>query len=388
MNTQFNVMVIDDHPLQTTILTQILDRYCAQVIPFSCVDAAIQSVQEQYFDVIFCDIQMPGKDGIDMMEMLDKVQYQGQVVLVSAMELTIISAVRAMCEGFSFEVLGKLPKPYDENEVVDLLGKIKDEKAKQVSFAQPIEVEDQEFLFALAEGHVKNYYQPLVDVQSGEVLGYEALARWNHPIYGVLPPHYFLPIVERCRLSGELFQAVLSNVIYDMKHRGLTQNVSINVDHENLEDTAFSHYFLQQCLESEIDPSQITIEITERDTFQTSASLYKNLLKLRMNGVTVSIDDFGTGSSTFEKLAQLPFNELKIDRSFVQGVECDIKKRNIVVAICALAKSLNIRLVAEGIEDEVTLQAIREYGIDLCQGFYIDKPMPLEAITILNERYE
>ncbi|HHF3200565.1 EAL domain-containing response regulator [Vibrio alginolyticus] len=388
MNTQFNVMVIDDHPLQTTILTQILDRYCAQVIPFNGVDAAIQSVQEQYFDVIFCDIQMPGKDGIDMMEMLDKVQYQGQVVLVSAMELTIISAVRAMCEGFSFEVLGKLPKPYDENEVVDLLGKIKDEKAKQVSFAQPIEVEDQEFLFALAEGRVKNYYQPLVDVQSGEVLGYEALARWNHPIYGVLPPHYFLPIVERCRLSGELFQAVLSNVIYDMKHRGLTQNVSINVDHENLEDTAFSHYFLQQCLESEIDPSQITIEITERDTFQTSASLYKNLLKLRMNGVTVSIDDFGTGSSTFEKLAQLPFNELKIDRSFVQGVECDIKKRNIVVAICALAKSLNIRLVAEGIEDEVTLQAIREYGIDLCQGFYIDKPMPLEAITILNERYE
>ncbi|MCF7509464.1 MULTISPECIES: EAL domain-containing protein [Vibrio] len=388
MNTQFNVMVIDDHPLQTTILTQILDRYCAQVIPFNCVDAAIQSVQEQHFDVIFCDIQMPGKDGIDMMEMLDEVQYQGQVVLVSAMELTIISAVRAMCEGFSFEVLGKLPKPYDENEVVDLLRKIKDEKAKQVSFAQSIEVEDQEFLFALAEGRVKNYYQPLVDVQSGEVLGYEALARWNHPIYGVLPPHYFLPIVERCRLSGELFQAVLSNVIYDIKHRGLTQNVSINVDHENLEDTAFSHYFLQQCLESEIDPSQITIEITERDTFQTSASLYKNLLKLRMNGVTVSIDDFGTGSSTFEKLAQLPFNELKIDRSFVQGVECDIKKRNIVVAICALAKSLNIRLVAEGIEDEVTLQAIREYGIDLCQGFYIDKPMPLEAITILNERYE
>ncbi|MCV5214672.1 EAL domain-containing protein, partial [Escherichia coli] len=127
--------------------------------------------------------------------------------------MTIISAVRAMCEGFSFEVLGKLPKPYDENEVVDLLGKIKDEKAKQVSFAQTIEVEDQEFLVGLAEGRVKNYYQPLVDVQSGEVLGYEALARWNHPIYGVLPPHYFLPIVERCRLSGELFQAVLSNVI-------------------------------------------------------------------------------------------------------------------------------------------------------------------------------
>ena len=385
MNTQLKVMVIDDHLLQATVLTQILSRYCTQVMSFNCVDEAAQCVQEQHFDLIFCDLQMPGKDGIDMMGVLDNINYQGRVVLVSAMELSIISAVQAMCEGFSFQVLGKLPKPYEEKDVVDLLLQIKDEKVKRVTFSKPIEVSDQEFLLALAEGSVKNYYQPLVDVLTGEVLGYEALARWNHPIYGVLPPNYFLPIVERCRLSGELFQAVLSNVIYDIKHRGLMQNVSINADHENLEDPTFSHCFLQQCLESEIDPSQITVEITERDTFQTSESLYKNLLKLRMNGVTVSIDDFGTGSSTFEKLAQLPFNELKIDRSFVQGVECDVKKQNIIIAICALAKSLNIRLVAEGIEDETTLQTVRKYGIDLCQGFYFDKPMPLESITILKE---
>ncbi len=103
-----------------------------------------------------------------------------------------------------------------------------------------------------------------------------------------------------------------------------------------------------------------------------------------MNGVTVSIDDFGTGSSTFEKLAQLPFNELKIDRAFVNGIDCDPKKRNIVMAIRALAKSLNIHVVAEGVEDEATMKVMREYGIDLCQGFYINKPMPLEALTVLN----
>lgn len=103
-----------------------------------------------------------------------------------------------------------------------------------------------------------------------------------------------------------------------------------------------------------------------------------------MNGVTISIDDFGTGSSSLEKLAQLPFNELKIDRSFVQGLVHDPKKKNIVLAICALAKSLNISVVAEGVEDEVTLEAMRQYTVDVCQGYYIDKPMPLEAITILN----
>lgn len=137
MNTQLNVMVIDDHPLQTTILTQILNRYCAQVTSFNGVDDAIQCAQRQHFDVIFAISRCREKDGIDMMEMLDQIQYQGQVVLVSAMELTIISAVRAMCEGFSFEVLGKLPKPYDENQVVELLSLMKGEKTKSRRLFNP-----------------------------------------------------------------------------------------------------------------------------------------------------------------------------------------------------------------------------------------------------------
>ncbi|MFH0233439.1 EAL domain-containing protein [Vibrio diabolicus] len=388
MDTQLNVMVIDGHPLQTKILTQILGHSGASVSTFNCVDTASQCAQEQYFDVIFCDLQMPGKGGIDILEVFDQIQYHGQVVLVSLLEQSIISAVREMCEGFSFEILGELPKPYDEMQVVKLLNQIKDERTRKTAFAQPIVLQDQEFLFALGEGRVKNYYQPLVDARSGELLGYEALARWVHPIYGVLLPNHFLPIVKRCHLSSELFQSVLINTIYDINNRGLTQKVSINVDHENLNDPDFSHRFIQQCSESGVDPSQITIEITEREAFQASTSIYKNLIKLRMKGVTVSIDDFGTGSSTFEKLAKLPFNEIKLDRVFVYGASEDLKKKSIVIAICALAKSLNIRIVAEGVEDEVTYKTMRECGIDICQGFYIDKPMPLEVITILKQRYE
>jgi EAL domain-containing protein (putative c-di-GMP-specific phosphodiesterase class I) len=384
MNRQFNAMVIDDHPLQTTLLTHALRRHGAYVAPFNCVDEAIMCAKTSHFDVIFCDIMMPGRDGVDMMELLNHIQYQGKVVIVSAMDLTIISAVKAMCSEFSFEVVGKLQKPYDQLEVVDIVRKMQKETEKKVTFSRPINVEDHEFVSALNEGRVKNYYQPLVETKSGEVSGYEALARWCHPIHGVLAPYHFLSIVERCHLSDELFNAVFSNVIHDIKNCGVTKKISINVDHANLEDGLFASRFLQQCQENGIEPEQITIEITERDTYQASSSIYKNLLKLRMNGVTVSIDDFGTGSSTFYKLAQLPFNELKIDRSFVYGIESDAKKRNIVVAICALAKSLNIHVVAEGVEDEATLEVMREYGIDLCQGFYINKPMPLEAITILS----
>ncbi len=384
MNKPLNAMVIDDHPLQITLLKQMLLRHDVNVASFDGVDKAIAHAKSTNIDIIFCDLQMPNKDGIDMMEMLNQIGYCGKVVLVSAMELTIVTAVRAMCETFSFEVLGKLLKPYDESQVVEMLKRVGLEPIKNTHFQQDICVQDQEFLFALAEGKVKNYYQPLADANSGEIIGYEALARWFHPIYGVLAPHNFLSIVERCHLSAELFDAVFSNVLYDMKNRGLKQHVSLNVDHDNLEDAEFANQFIARCQENGISPDRFTIEITERETFQTSPALYKNLLKFRMNGVTISIDDFGTGSSSLEKLAQLPFNELKIDRSFVQGLVHDPKKKNIVLAICALAKSLNISVVAEGVEDEVTLEAMRQYTVDVCQGYYIDKPMPLEAITILN----
>ncbi|KIF51928.1 EAL domain-containing response regulator [Vibrio owensii] len=384
MNKLLNAMVIDDHPLQITLLKQMLLRHDVDVASYDDVDKAIAHAKLTNIDIIFCDLQMPNKDGIDMMEMLNQIGYRGKVVLVSAMELTIVTAVRAMCETFSFEVLGKLLKPYDESQVVEMLRRAGLEPVKNTHFQQDICVQDQEFLFALAEGKVKNYYQPLADANSGEIIGYEALARWFHPIYGVLAPHHFLSIVERCHLSAELFDAVFSNALYDMKNRGLKQHVSLNVDHDNLEDAEFANQFIARCQEYGISPDRFTIEITERDTFQTSPALYKNLLKFRMNGVTISIDDFGTGSSSLEKLAQLPFNELKIDRSFVQGLVNDPKKKNIVLAICALAKSLNISVVAEGVEDEVTLEAMRQYTVDVCQGYYIDKPMPLEAITIFN----
>ncbi|ARR45997.1 EAL domain-containing response regulator [Vibrio campbellii] len=383
MNKSLNAMVIDDHPLQITLLKQMLLRHEVSVSTFEDVDAAIRHAKESYVDIIFCDLQMPDKDGIDMMEMLNQIGYQGKVVLVSAMELTIVTAVRAMCETFSFEVLGKLLKPYEESQVVEMLRRVGAEPAKTRRFHQDIYLQDQEFLFALAEGRVKNYYQPLADANTGEVIGYEALARWSHPIYGVLGPHRFLSIVERCHLSAELFEAVFSNALYDMKNRGFKHHISLNVDHENLEDPEFANQFIERCDENGICPDHFTIEITERDTFQSSPALYKNLLKFRMNGVTISIDDFGTGSSSLEKLAQLPFNELKIDRSFVQGLVHDPKKKNIVLAICALAKSLNISVVAEGVEDEKTLDAMRHYTVDVCQGYFIDKPMPLEAITIL-----
>lgn len=384
MGKLLTALVIDDHPLQVIRLRQILVCQNVNVLTAECVFDALELVDCMKIDLVFCDLQMPGQDGIDMLEALNQRSFNGKVVLVSAMELAIVASVRAMCEGYSFEVLGKLLKPYNKHQVSKLLSQTMSKTSKVINSSPQIEIEDQEFLFALGEGRIKNYYQPLIDASTGRTVGFEALARWCHPIHGVLSPYHFLPIVSRCSLYAELFDAVLNNALFDIKERGLKQKISLNVSHENLTEPCFFSYFFSRCNQHDVCPRQFIIEITERDTYNMSEVLYKNLLKLRMRGVTISIDDFGTGTSSLDKLARLPFNELKIDRSFIHGMLEDDKKLKIVLAICALAKNLNLSVVAEGIEDEMTFNAVKKYNIDILQGYYFSKPMPLESLKILS----
>ncbi|MDL5027205.1 EAL domain-containing response regulator [Vibrio sp. TMPB1044] len=384
MNTNLEIMIVDDHPILLVLLKQLLAQFGYNVTVFDNVLEACEKVKAQNFDIIFCDIQMPVHDGVDMMFMLDKANYQGNVVLISSVELTVLSAIRAMCENFSFDVLGIIEKPYTLKSIEDVLAMRSKLGTQTFPTRNNIEVSDEEFLIALAKGQIQNYYQPQVDFETATVTAYEALARWVHPEYGVLFPDTFLPIVERCQLSAELFDTVLNNALDDMKANGLCKKIAINVNQFNLDDSNFAQTFIARCLERGVTPSSFIIEITEHDTYKNSVSLYKNLTKLRVNDVAVSIDDFGTGNSSLVKLAQLPFNEMKIDRSFIFDLTKDQKKKNIVLSICGLAKNLGIKLVAEGVEDQETWSLLKEYGVDLCQGYFVSKPLPFKLVSNIN----
>lgn len=384
MKKTIQTLVIDDHPLQLRLLKQMLSEQGVDTVCYDNPIAALEQEDLEEFDVIFCDIQMPGIDGIDVLEKLNELHYTKGVILMSALENSILYATSAMCEKFSFEVVGTLDKPFIDEEVFELIDSITNRSCRPKMLKNYVDVGDQEFLFALGDGRIKNYYQPIMEASSCRVIGYEALARWAHPIYGLLSPYYFLPIAERCNLSSELFRTVLGNVIKDIDRFAYDQTISINVEDVELEDPEFASKLIERCQMHEVDPSRLKIEISERSTTSSSATLYKNLLKLRLNGVTVSIDDFGIGFSSLDKLARLPFDELKIDRSLISGLDKDRKKNKIVNAVCGLAKSLGIKIVAEGIETIDTLHAIGKYDIDLYQGFYISKPMPVEAIFVLD----
>ncbi|HFQ5003067.1 TPA: EAL domain-containing protein [Vibrio vulnificus] len=385
MRNDLKILVVDDHPIHLTLMKQQLAKIPnTRVATEQTVASALSTLSDNHYDFVFCDLDMPHSDGIDLLISLNEQKYTGNVALISALDRPIISAVSAMCENFSFQVLGKIRKPYSNNDIQQLLDNATNALKPARKLRRRIDVSDQEFLFDLANGRVKNYYQPLVDCRTGDVVGYEALARWLHPIHGMLSPAHFLPIVERCNLSHELFDIVTDNTIRDARYIKQGQRISINADQINIEDGNFSERFIAKCLENQVEPSVFTIEITENTSFSNSAALYKNLAKLRLNGVNVSIDDFGTGHSSLEKLSLLPFNELKIDRSFVSEMEIDSKKQKIVNSICGLAKSLNLKIVAEGVEKQSTWNMLKKYNIDVCQGYLFNKPMPIEAINILS----
>ncbi|HAS8504666.1 TPA: EAL domain-containing protein [Vibrio vulnificus] len=385
MRNDLKILVVDDHPIHLTLMKQQLAKIPnTHVAIEQTVASALSTLSDEHYDFIFCDLDMPHNDGIDLLISLNELKYTGNVALISALDRPIISAVSAMCEHFSFQVLGKISKPYSNNDIQQLLDNAANALKPARKLRRKIDVSDQEFLFDLANGRVKNYYQPLVDCRTGDVVGYEALARWLHPIHGMLSPALFLPIVERCHLSHELFDIVTDNAIRDARYINQGQRISINADQINIEDGNFSERFIAKCLENQVEPSVFTIEITENTSFSNSVELYKNLAKLRLNGVNVSIDDFGTGHSSLEKLSLLPFNELKIDRSFVSEMEIDSKKQKIVNSICGLAKSLNLKIVAEGVEKQSTWNMLKKYNIDVCQGYLFNKPMPIEAINILS----
>ncbi|MEH0689678.1 EAL domain-containing response regulator [Vibrio cholerae] len=375
------VMLLDDHPLQLKMLDRALRQLgVSDIHSFTSVDAAMASLSERDYQLILCDLSMPGRDGIDMLEALNEAGFAGHVAILSGLDQPVLSTVKAMCQGYSFDLIAQISKPFVEAELSALFSYIK--PAPRTSVQRALTLTDAEFLLALAAGDICNFYQPQVDFNTGEVVGVEALARWQHPEHGTLFPDTFLPMVERCQLSNELFDTVLLNALMDMQQGLLPAKVSVNADQANLENPNFADHVLTLCRQHRVDPQRLTIEITEEYSYQKNRALYKNLAKLRVNHINVAIDDFGTGYSSLENLYAFPFNEIKIDRTFVLGLENDTKKQRIVTFISQLAQSFNIHVVAEGVETKQSWDVLRGLSVHTCQGYLVSKPVPLAELPL------
>ena len=233
------------------------------------------------------------------------------------------------------------------------------------------------------------YYQPKLDVTKGRISSVEALIRWNHPTKGQISPSEFVTVAEECGLISELGAYVLQTACYQIqewKAQGLGQlSVSVNLSPRQLRDEGLETLVIETLEKTRIPANNLELELTESTLMEDRKGAIQLLSTLRKTGLKISIDDFGTGYSSLSYLKELPVDILKIDRSFIDGVENSNVQKAIVKAIIVLGNSLNLQIVAEGVENEAQLSLLSNYGCDFIQGYLISKPLTAKAMEQMLE---
>lgn len=241
---------------------------------------------------------------------------------------------------------------------------------------------DNEIRTGIASGQFEVYYQPKIDLKDNRLCGAEALLRWNHPEKGLLLPGSFIPAAEKSGLIVELGRWCFERVLGDISE--LTANgynlvpISVNFSKAELYQPDMIDFIKNALKVYDIKGPQIEIEITETSELTNVNYTISLIKRIRAMGMKVSLDDFGTGYSSLSYLKSIPVNILKLDKSFVDNLECNNVNKNIINAMIALAKSLELQVVSEGVETQSQMNFVRECGADVAQGFYFYRPMPLD----------
>jgi diguanylate cyclase (GGDEF)-like protein len=226
-------------------------------------------------------------------------------------------------------------------------------------------------------------YQPLFDLRQRVVVGVEALIRWRHPTKGVVPPIEFVPLAEQSGLIGSIGRWVLDEACRQAAawaERGLEMGISVNVSAFQVGRKGFVEDVRRSLRDSGLDPSSLTLEITETALMGDLPTACENLGTVRALGVRVAIDDFGTGYASLSNLQRVPVDILKIDMSFVAALNDGAQSRELLQAILGVGEALSLAVVAEGIEDESQMQALLAMGFETGQGFLMAKPSSAEVI--------
>jgi len=241
---------------------------------------------------------------------------------------------------------------------------------------------------AIERDQLELYYQPQIDTHSGELTGVEGLMRWNHPEKGIISPDIFITVAEETGLILQLGDWLLDTACQHTKQLESTKlndiTVALNISGIQIQEESFIDTVWNALKKSEVARNHLEFEITESILMDNSEIVSKNINQLKILGIHLAIDDFGTGFSSMGYLKNFPINKLKIDKSFISGLPHSSKDTAITQAVIAMSHSLNIKVVAEGVEHKDQAKLLREYNCDLLQGYYYAKPMPFDDLLKLD----
>ncbi len=377
------VLVVDDDPAVARFVVSVLWRMgIADVRVAHDGNEALQADvgPDSGIGLVVTDLQMPELDGIAFLRHLATRGYAGAVLLMSGADERLLKAVEGLARSLELNVLGVLSKPVHP---ADLAKAVRRAGAPATGLPSPeVDVSPDELRAALAAGEIEPWFQPKADARTRKVVGAEALARWRHPIKGLVSPETFVPLAEEHGLIDGLLDRILDRALLasgTWRRAGVDVNVAVNLSFRNLHRLRLPEEFERQAKSYGVPLKSLTVEVTESAVAHELAPSLEILTRLRLRDIGLSIDDFGTGFATMDHLKKFPFTELKIDQGFVRAAADDRTARSIVESSVFLAKRLGMTTVAEGVETSEQWDLVARLGVDAVQGWALGRPMPADA---------
>lgn len=378
-------LILEDHDFQRQMAVQLLGNCgCADVVEAADGAQAMEIIEraDGPIDLLLCDLNMPGMDGLAFLRHIGQRQTKSSVILASALDPSIIRAAEIMAKSYGLRILGIVEKPLSRTKLMPLILRHLSQ-GLLVPRREPEPVPAEEIIVGIAAGEFEPFFQPKIEMRTCKMVGVEALMRWRSPSRGLVLPAAFIPVMEDndliSKVTFPLVEAALTHC-KTWRDRGLDVPIAVNISVHSLSDTGLADRLEAMVAEAGLTPDHLMLEITETVAMTDLGHALETLARCRMKGFNLSMDDYGTGFSSMRQLIRLPLGELKIDQDFVIGSARQEVLASLIETSVDMAHRLNLRTVAEGVETVEDWDTVARLGCDVAQGFFIAKPMPADEL--------
>lgn len=378
--SNYRVMLLDHDPVPRQALCAALHQAgMTNITAFADGRSALVDLTGTHCDLVITELKLPGMDGIEFLHRA-AIHDVGAFAIVSSAAPAITSAVACALKERGVNLLGVYPKPLTMSVIKTLLKRWQDQRksSRARDLRAPVRMAGTAALeAALNAAEFKPFYQPKIDIATGNVTGVEVLARWQRPNGDIDLPGSFIPPMEYTPMIDRLADSLVEQALADAADWGDEDlTIAINLAPHSLQDITLPDRLDARARRHGVAPSRITLELTETSTASNWHFMRDSIARLRLRDFNIAIDDFGIGYSSMATLLCLPFTELKIDRSFVAQLAAPGKAHTILESMIRLGRRLDMAVVAEGVETHLELELLRSLGCPAAQGFHIACPMP------------
>lgn len=382
------LLVIDDDPAVRRVVANVA-RGAGFLVTDCDGGCDLDPCLEEHADMIILDLVMPGSDGIDIIERLAITHSSARLVLVSGQDRRVLASASRLASAHGLKVAAVFTKPFSNAELRACLheqrGAMTTGDTARLRRV-PVDIRASRIVQAMDTHELVLHYQPQVSLESLEWVGVEALVRWAHPELGMLAPDTFIPVAESepgliQRFTDYILRQALADLMPTTKVGGFEGRISLNVTADVLATAQFPQRLLSIVAEAGVNIERLVLEVTETTLPTDPVRALAIQTRLRMLGVSLAVDDYGTGHSSLERLHTFPMDELKIDLSFVRESTSDPEARAIVHNSILLARDLRVRCVAEGVENVEALRLLRKLRCGYAQGYFMSRALPAAQLA-------